>query len=107
MVARLGPDYLIHEHAGTRRGGDLYPEISMESNFAWYLVGDWEAVAKHWVHAIALEEPGGSPVHIVEAAMAAQAYARLCCFSEGDFYLQALTPALQQFKHGCWAWHGG
>ena len=62
MVARLGPGYLIYEHAGTTRGGDLYPEVSMESNFAWYLEGNWEAVAEHWVRAVAVEERGGSPV---------------------------------------------
>jgi hypothetical protein len=106
MVARLGPGYLIYEHAGTRRGGDLYPEISMESNFAWYLEGDWEAVAKHWVRAIALEEPGGSPVHIVEAAMAAQAYARLGRFADAKLYLEALTPVLQRLKPRDWAVNG-
>ncbi|MFO1061296.1 MAG: AAA family ATPase [Dongiaceae bacterium] len=106
MGARLGPGYLIYEHAGTRRGGDLYPEISMESNFAWYLEGNWEAVAEHWVKAIALEEPGGSPVHIVEAAMAAQAFARLDRFAEARRYLDALTPVLQRLKPRDWALNG-
>jgi tetratricopeptide (TPR) repeat protein len=106
MVARLGPSYLIYEHAGTTRGGDLYPEISMESNFAWYLEGDWQAVAEHWAKAVALEEPGGSPVHIVESAMAAQAFARLGRFAEAGTYLDALTPALKRLQPRDWAFNG-
>jgi hypothetical protein len=106
MVARLGPGYLIYEHAGTTRGGDLYPEISMESNFAWYLEGNWEAVAKHWVRAVAMEEPGGSPVHIVEAAMVAQAYARLGRFADARIYLDELTPVLKKLQPRDWALNG-
>jgi tetratricopeptide (TPR) repeat protein len=106
MVARLGPGYLIYEHAGTTRGGDLYPEISMESNFAWYLEGNWEAVAEHWVRAVAMEEPGGSPVHIVEAAMAAQAYARLGRFADARIYLDELTPVLKKLQPRDWALNG-
>jgi tetratricopeptide (TPR) repeat protein len=106
MVARLGPGYLIHEHAGTTRGGDLYPQISIESNFAWYTGGDWLAVAEHWVHAVSLEEPGGSPVHIVEAAMAAQAYALIGRHEDAQFYLDELTPILQQLQPTDWAFNG-
>jgi hypothetical protein len=106
MVERLGPAYLIKEHAGTARGGDLYPEISMESNFAWYVEGNWRAVAKHWVDAVALEESGGSPVHIVEAAMAAQAYARLGEDGMAAFYLDELTVVLRQLKPRDWAFNG-
>lgn len=106
MVARLGPDYLIYEHAGTTRGGDLYPEISMESNFAWYIEGDWLAVAEHWAQAIRLDESGGSPVHIVEAAMAAQAYARLDRFADARFYLDDLTIVLKQLEPRDWAFNG-
>jgi tetratricopeptide (TPR) repeat protein len=106
MVARLGPGYLIHEHAGTTRGGDLYPEISMESNFAWYLEGNWQAVAEHWSKAVALEEPGGSPVHIVESAMAAQAFARLGRVTEARSYLDELTPILKKLQPRDWALNG-
>jgi tetratricopeptide (TPR) repeat protein len=106
MVARLGPGYLIYEHAGTTRGGDLYPEISMESNFAWYLEGDWLAVAEHWAQAVSIEEPGGSPVHIVEAAMAAQAYARLHRFQDARTYLDELTIVLKQLEPRDWAFNG-
>lgn len=106
MVDRLGPGYLIHEHVGTTRGGDLYPEISMESNFAWYTEGRWREVADHWVKAIGLEEPGGSPVHIVEAAMAAQAYARLGEFDRAAFYLDELTKVLKQLQPRDWAFNG-
>jgi tetratricopeptide (TPR) repeat protein len=106
MVEQLGPDYAIFEHSGTTRGGDLYPEISMESNFAWYVEGNWSLVAKHWVEAIALEEPGGSPVHIVEAAMAAQAYARLGEIANASHYLDELTIVLKQLQPRDWAFNG-
>lgn len=106
MVDRLGPGYLIYEHAGTTRGGDLYPEISMESNFAWYVEGNWLAVAEHWAHAIGLEEPGGSPVHIVETAMAAQAYARIDRFEDARFYLNELTKVLKHLQPRDWAFNG-
>jgi tetratricopeptide (TPR) repeat protein len=106
MVDRLGPGYLIYEHAGTTRGGDLYPEISMESNFAWYIEGNWLAVAEHWAHAIGHEEPGGSPVHIVETAMAAQAYARINRFEEARFYLDELTGVLRRLEPRDWAFNG-
>jgi tetratricopeptide (TPR) repeat protein len=106
MVDRLGPGYLIYEHAGTTRGGDLYPEISMESNFAWYIDGDWLAVAEHWAHAIGLKEPNGSPVHIVETAMAAQAYARIYRFEDARFYLDELTIVLRKLQPRDWAFNG-
>jgi hypothetical protein len=106
MVDRLGPGYLIFEHSGTTRGGDLYPEISMESNFAWYLEGKWRLVAEHWVKAVALEEPGGSPVHIVEAAMAAQAFARVGEFDDVSRYLDELTIVLKQLEPRDWAFNG-
>ena len=106
MVARLGPGYLIHEHAGTTRGGDLYPEISMESNFAWYFDGDWSAVAEHWARAVRLKEPGGSPVHVVEAAMAAQAYARLGRFEDARYHLDELTVVLKRLEPRDWAVNG-
>ena len=106
MVDRLGPGYLIYEHAGTTRGGDLYPEISMESNFAWYIGGNWLAVAEHWAKAVGLEEPGGSPVHIVEAAMAAQAYARIDRFADARFYLDELTGVLRKLEPRDWAFNG-
>jgi tetratricopeptide (TPR) repeat protein len=106
MVEQLGPDYVIFEHSGTTRGGDLYPEISMESNFAWYVEGNWSLVAEHWVKAIALEEPGGSPVHIVEAAMAAQAYARLGEIANASHYLDELTIVLKQLQPRDWAFNG-
>ena len=106
MVERLGRGYLIYEHAGTTRGGDLYPEISMESNFAWYFEGDWLAVAEHWVQAVNLVEPGGSPVHIVEAAMAAQAFARLGRFGDARKYLDELTIVLGHLDPGDWAFNG-
>jgi hypothetical protein len=103
---RLTPGYRIQEHAGTTRGGDLYPEISMESNFAWYVEGNWRAVAEHWVKAVALEEPGGSPVHIVEAAMAAQAYARIDEDAKATRYLDELTRVLKQLEPRDWAFNG-
>jgi hypothetical protein len=105
-VDSLGPGYIIYEHAGTKSGGDLYPEISMESNFAWYLEGNWQAVAEHWAEAIELEEPGGSPVHIVEAAMAAQAYGRLDMRREARFYLDELTVVLRRLEPRDWAFNG-
>ena len=106
MVNRLGPGYLIYEHAGTTKGGDLYPHISMESNFAWYFEGDWQAVGEHWVRAINLVEPGGSPVHIVEAAMAAQAFARLDRFEDARRYLDELTVVLRKLAPRDWAFNG-
>ena len=105
-VNRLGPDYLIYEHAGTKSGGDLYPEISMESNFAWYRDGDWLAVAEHWARAVAMHESGGSPVHIVEAAMAAQAYARLGRFDDACVYLDELASILPHLEPRDWAFNG-
>jgi hypothetical protein len=78
----------------------------MESNFAWYLEGDWKAVAEHWTKAVAMEEPGGSPVHIVEAAMAAQAYARLGRFTESRSYLDELTKVLRKLEPRDWAVNG-
>ena len=105
-VRRLGPNYLIYEHAGTKSGGDLYPEISMESNFAWYREGDWLAVAEHWAKAVAMHEGSGSPVHIVEAAMAAQAYARLNRFDDARLYLDELTGILPQLQPRDWAFNG-
>lgn len=106
MVDRLGAGFIIYEHAGTKSGGDLYPAISMESNFAWYIEGDWQAVADHWVFAIGLDEPGGSPVHIIEAAMAAQAFARLGQFEKADQMLRELTPVIKQLSPRDWALNG-
>jgi tetratricopeptide (TPR) repeat protein len=105
-VDRLGPDYLIYEHSGTKSGGDLYPEISMESNFAWYREGNWLAVAEHWARAVAMHESGGSPVHIVEAAMAAQAYARLDRFDDARIYLDELVAILPHLQPRDWAFNG-
>jgi tetratricopeptide (TPR) repeat protein len=105
-VWRLGPDYLIYEHAGTKSGGDLYPEISMESNFAWYREGDWLAVAEHWAMAVAMHEGEGSPVHTVEAAMAAQAYARLGRFDDARVYLDELMAILPKLQPRDWAFNG-
>jgi len=105
-VWRLGPDYLIYEHAGTKSGGDLYPEISMESNFAWYREGDWLAVAEHWAMAVAMHEGAGSPVHTVEAAMAAQAYARLDRFDDARVYLDELMAILPKLEPRDWAFNG-
>lgn len=105
-VERLGPDYIIYEHSGTKSGGDLYPEISMESNFAWYREGDWLAVAEHWARAVAMHEQGGSPVHIVEAAMAAQAYARLDRPEDARIYLDELSSILPHLKPRDWAFNG-
>ncbi|BCP54002.1 hypothetical protein K32_26190 [Kaistia sp. 32K] len=105
-VWRLGPEYLIYEHAGTKSGGDLYPEISMESNFAWYREGDWLAVAEHWAMAVAMHEGAGSPVHIVEAAMTAQAYARLGRFDDARVYLDELMAILPLLQPRDWAFNG-
>ena len=58
------------------------------------------------VHAIGLEEPGGSPVHIIEAGMAAQAYARLNRFADAITYIDALTPVLQQLQPRDWGFNG-
>jgi tetratricopeptide (TPR) repeat protein len=105
-VWRLGPSYLIYEHAGTKSGGDLYPEISMESNFAWYREGDWLAVAEHWAMAVAMHEGAGSPVHIVEAAMTAQAFARLGRFDDARTYLDELMAILPKLQPRDWAFNG-
>src|SRR5258707_414417 len=64
------------------------------------------AVAEHWAKAVAMHEGSGSPVHIVEAAMAAQAYARLNRFEDARLSLDELTGILPQLQPRDWAFNG-
>lgn len=53
-----------------------------------------------------LHEHGGSPVHIVEAAMAAQAYARLGMRDSAKIYLDELRVILPHLQSRDWAFNG-
>ena len=105
-LSRLGPGEMLYEHAGTTKGGDMYPGPSMDANFAMYLERDWLAVARHWEAAVAIREPGGSPVYVIEAGMAAQAYARAGEPARCRALLDALTPILARLEPGDWAYNG-
>lgn len=106
VVSRFGPGYMIYEHVGTTKGGDMYPGPSIEANFAMYLEGDWISIAKHWAEATSIYEPGGSPVYIVEAAMIAQAYARAGKAAEARLVLDDLTSILERLGPKDWAYNG-
>ena len=106
MVERLGAGHKLYEHAGTTKGGDMYPGPSMDANFAMYLERDWREVARHWEEAVAICEPGGSPVYIIEAAMAAQAHARAGAPARCRVILDALTPILERLEPYDWAYNG-
>ena len=106
MVARLGSGHVLYEHAGTTKGGDMYPGPSMDANFAMYLERDWQDVARHWEAAVAIREPGGSPVYIIEAGMAAQAWARVGEPARSRALLDALTPILERLEPKDWAYNG-
>ena len=105
-VARLGTGHTLYEHAGTTKGGDMYPGPSMDANFAMYLERDWREVARHWEAAVAIREPGGSPVYIIEAGMAAQAHARAGEPARCRALLDALTPILERLEPYEWAYNG-
>ena len=106
MVARLGAGQVLYEHAGTTKGGDMYPGPSMDANFAMYLERDWGEVARHWEAAVAIREPGGSPVYIIEAGMTAQAWARAGEPERSRNLLDALTPILERLEPFDWAYNG-
>lgn len=106
MVERLGAGHTLYEHAGTTKGGDMYPGPSMDANFAMYLERDWGEVARHWEAAVAIREPGGSPVYIIEAGMAAQAHARAGAPARCRVLLDALTPILERLEPYDWAYNG-
>ena len=105
-VARLGAGHMLYEHAGTTKGGDMYPGPSMDANFAMYLERDWAEVARHWEAAVAVREPGGSPVYIIEAGMAAQAHARVGDAARCRILLDALTAILERLEPYDWAYNG-
>ena len=106
VVARLGAGQVLYEHAGTTKGGDMYPGPSMDANFAMYLERDWREVARHWEAAVAIREPGGSPVYVIEAGMAAQAWARAGEPERSRNLLDALTPILERLEPFDWAYNG-
>ena len=106
VVERLGAGHKLYEHAGTTKGGDMYPGPSMDANFAMYLERDWREVARHWEAAVAIREPGGSPVYIIEAGMAAQAHARAGEPGRCRVLLDALTPILERLEPYDWAYNG-
>lgn len=106
MVESFGAGHMLYEHAGTTKGGDMYPGPSMDANFAMYLERDWREVARHWETAVAIREPGGSPVYVIEAGMAAQAWARAGEPACSRVLLDALTPILTRLEPWDWACNG-
>jgi tetratricopeptide (TPR) repeat protein len=102
-VAKLGPGAIVPEHPGdTAR--DIYPEPSMQANFACFFDGDWHAIAEHWARVASLPERRG--VAIVEVGMAAFAHARAGEAAEAILLLDLLTETLETLAPRTWAANG-